>query len=50
MLLEDEASTVLNLFMVAQGATSVSMNEAQYLTTGLTEACRPRWEEHGHVR
>lgn len=40
MLLENQASTLLVLLMLAQGATSVSMPEARYLSTGLTETCR----------
>lgn len=40
MLLENQSSTLLLLLMIAQGASSVPMPEARYLTAGLTEACR----------
>lgn len=35
-----QASTLLLLLLIAQGAAAVPMTEARYLATGLTEACR----------
>jgi len=40
MLINNQASTLLVLLMIAQGASSVPMAEARYLAAGLTETCR----------
>lgn len=40
MLLNNQASTLLVLLMIAQGASAVPMAEARYLAAGLTETCR----------
>lgn len=40
MLLNNQASTLLLLLMIAQGAAAVPMAEARYLAAGLTETCR----------
>ena len=40
MLLNNQASTLLVLLMIAQGASGVPMAEARYLAAGLTETCR----------
>ena len=40
MLLNNQASTLLLLLMIAQGASVVPMAEARYLAAGLTETCR----------
>jgi Fungal Zn(2)-Cys(6) binuclear cluster domain len=40
MLINNQASTLLVLLMIAQGAASVPMAEARYLAAGLTETCR----------
>ncbi|KAI8268877.1 hypothetical protein K4K58_003663 [Colletotrichum sp. SAR11_239] len=40
MLLNNQASTLLVLLMIAQGASHVPSAEARYLAAGLTETCR----------
>lgn len=40
MLLNNQASTLLVLLMIAHGASAVPMAEARYLAAGLTETCR----------
>lgn len=40
MLINNQASTLLVLLMIAQGASAVPMPEARYLAAGLTETCR----------
>lgn len=40
LVINDQASTLLILLMVAQGATTVPRSEAQDLAAGLTETCR----------
>jgi len=40
MLINNQASTLLVLLMIAQGASTVPMAEARYLAAGLTETCR----------
>lgn len=40
MLDNNQASTLLVLLMIAQGAASVPMAEARYLSAGLSETCR----------
>ena len=40
MLSNNQASTLLVLLMIAQGAASVPTAEARYLSAGLTETCR----------
>ena len=40
MLINNQASTLLVLLMIAQGAAAVPMAEARYLAAGLTETCR----------
>lgn len=40
LVINDQASTLLVLLMVAQGATTVPRAESQDLATGLTETCR----------
>lgn len=40
MLVNNQASTLLVLLMIAQGASAVPMAEARYLAAGLTETCR----------
>lgn len=40
MLHNNQASTLLVLLMIAQGAAAVPMAEARYLSAGLTETCR----------
>lgn len=40
MLRNNQASTLLVLLMIAQGASTVPMAEARYLSAGLTETCR----------
>lgn len=40
MLINNQASTLLVLLMIAQGASAVPMAEARYLAAGLTETCR----------
>ncbi|OLN93113.1 hypothetical protein CCHL11_07448 [Colletotrichum chlorophyti] len=40
MLLNNQASTLLLLLMIAQGASAVPMAEARYLAAGLIETCR----------
>lgn len=40
MLRNNQASTLLVLLMIAQGAAAVPMAEARYLSAGLTETCR----------
>ena len=40
MLVNNQASTLLVLLMIAQGASTVPMAEARYLAAGLTENCR----------
>ncbi|KAL2258266.1 hypothetical protein VTK26DRAFT_8504 [Humicola hyalothermophila] len=40
MLQNNQASTLLVLLMIAQGAASMPMAEARYLSAGLTETCR----------
>lgn len=40
MLGNNQASTLLVLLMIAQGAAAVPMAEARYLSTGLIETCR----------
>lgn len=40
MLVNNQASTLLVLLMIAQGASAIPMAEARHLATGLTETCR----------
>lgn len=40
MLQNNQASTLLVLLMIAQGAAAMPMAEARYLSAGLTETCR----------
>ncbi|KAL2023146.1 hypothetical protein VTK56DRAFT_3752 [Thermocarpiscus australiensis] len=40
MLQDNQASTLLVLLMIAQGAAAVPIAEARYLAAGLTETCR----------
>ncbi|KAH9209946.1 hypothetical protein DL95DRAFT_19367 [Leptodontidium sp. 2 PMI_412] len=40
LMLNNQASTLLLLLMIATGATSVQTSEARCLTAGLTETCR----------
>jgi len=40
LLLNDDASTLLFLLMIAHGASTVPKAEARYLAAGLTETCR----------
>lgn len=40
MLQNNQASTLLVLLMIAQGAAALPMAEARYLSAGLTETCR----------
>ena len=40
---EERCSSLLLLLMFAQGAMATPTNEARYLTSGLTEACRLSW-------
>jgi hypothetical protein len=40
LMLNNQASTLLLLLMLAQGACSIASNEARQLTAGLTETCR----------
>ncbi|KAG7142960.1 Transcription factor PfmaH like protein [Verticillium longisporum] len=40
MLINNQASTLLVLLMIAQGASAVPMAEARYLSAGLIETCR----------
>jgi len=40
MLQNNQASTLLLLLMIAQGAAAMPMAEARYLSAGLTETCR----------
>lgn len=40
MLQNNQASTLLVLLMIAQGAAAIPMDEARYLAAGLTETCR----------
>ncbi|KAM0333330.1 hypothetical protein ACHAQA_001991 [Verticillium albo-atrum] len=40
MLINNQASTLLVLLMIAQGASAVPMAEARYLAAGLIETCR----------
>ncbi|KAG7120208.1 Transcription factor PfmaH like protein [Verticillium longisporum] len=40
MLINNQASTLLVLLMIAQGASVVPMAEARYLSAGLIETCR----------
>ncbi|TVY85120.1 hypothetical protein LSUE1_G000433 [Lachnellula suecica] len=40
MMLNNQASTLLVLLMIAQGATAIHTTEARQLTAGLTETCR----------
>jgi hypothetical protein len=40
MMLNNQASTLLVLLMIAQGATAIPSVEARQLTAGLTETCR----------
>jgi hypothetical protein len=40
MMLNNQASTLLVLLMIAQGATAIPSIEARQLTAGLTETCR----------
>ncbi len=40
MLQNNQASTLLVLLMIAQGAAGMPMAEARYLSAGLTETCR----------
>jgi len=40
LMLDNDASTLLFLLLMAQGASTVPTAEARYLTAGLTETCR----------
>jgi hypothetical protein len=40
LMLNNQASTLLVLLMIAQGATAIPTAEARYLTAGLIETCR----------
>ncbi|AEO55878.1 hypothetical protein MYCTH_2059558 [Thermothelomyces thermophilus ATCC 42464] len=40
MLQDNQASTLLVLLMIAQGAAAMPLQEARYLSAGLTETCR----------
>ena len=40
MLHNNQASTLLVLLMIAQGAAALPTSEARYLSAGLTETCR----------
>lgn len=40
LMLDDDTSTLLFLFMMAQGASTIPKAEARYLAAGLTETCR----------